>query len=126
MSTPGSTPTVVLVHGAFADSSGWAGVINELQSDGVPVIAPPNPLRSMNGDADYIARRVRQIDGPVLLVGHSYGGGRVTPGGAGAGKGGGLGYIPPVAPHARGTPRGVNTRLPPPPPAPDGGLPTHT
>src|SRR4051812_50138271 len=77
MSTPGSTPTVVLVHGAFADSSGWAGVIKELQSDGVPVIAPPNPLRSMNGDADYIARRVRQIDGPVLLVGHSYGGGGV-------------------------------------------------
>jgi pimeloyl-ACP methyl ester carboxylesterase len=67
-------PTVVLVHGAFADASGWRGVIVELQSAGIPVLAPPNPLRGLDGDAAYIAERVRQIDGPVLLVGHSYGG----------------------------------------------------
>ena len=67
-------PTVVLVHGAFADASGWAGVIERLQAQGIPVVAPPNPLRSVSGDAAYIASAVNQIAGPVLLVGHSYGG----------------------------------------------------
>jgi len=66
--------TVVLVHGAFADASGWAGVITRLQAAGIPVTAPPNPLRSVSGDAAYIASVVSQIPGPVLLVGHSYGG----------------------------------------------------
>lgn len=69
-----SGPTVVLVHGAFADASGWAGVIERLQAQGIPVVAPPNPLRSVSGDAAYIASAVNQIAGPVLLVGHSYGG----------------------------------------------------
>ena len=69
-----SGPTVVLVHGAFADASGWAGVIERLQAQGIPVVAPPNPLRSVSGDAAYIASAVNQIPGPVLLVGHSYGG----------------------------------------------------
>ena len=67
-------PTVVLVHGAFADASGWAGVISRLQAEGIPVMAPANPLRSVSGDAAYIASVVTQIPGPVLLVGHSYGG----------------------------------------------------
>jgi pimeloyl-ACP methyl ester carboxylesterase len=70
----GSTPTVVLVHGAFADASGYAGVIRELQSQAVEVRAPMNPLRSLAGDADAIARYRTTIDGPVILVGHSYGG----------------------------------------------------
>lgn len=75
-STPVATgnPTVVLVHGAFADASGWAGVITRLQAQGIPVVAPANPLRSVSGDAAYIASVVNQIAGPVLLVGHSYGG----------------------------------------------------
>jgi pimeloyl-ACP methyl ester carboxylesterase len=68
----------VLVHGAFADASSWSGVVVELQSAGIPVLAPRNPLRSINGDAAYIAERVRQIDGPALLVGHSYGGAVIT------------------------------------------------
>ena len=74
--TPAATaaPTVVLVHGAFADASGWAGVISRLQAEGIPVMAPANPLRSVSGDAAYIASVVNQIPGPVLLVGHSYGG----------------------------------------------------
>lgn len=72
------TPTVVLVHGAFADSSGWAGVITELQADGIAVHAPANPLRSVSGDAAYIASVVANIPGPVLLVGHSYGGVVIT------------------------------------------------
>src|ERR1700752_3782290 len=70
----GSTPTVVLVHGAFADASGYAGVIRELQTHAVEVRAPMNPLRSLAFDADAIARYTTTIDGPVVLVGHSYGG----------------------------------------------------
>lgn len=66
--------TVVLVHGAFADASGWAGIIERLQAAGVAVMAPANPLRSVSGDAAYTASVVSQIPGPVLLVGHSYGG----------------------------------------------------
>lgn len=73
-----STPTVVLVHGAFADASGWAGVIELLQADGIATMAPANPLRSVSGDAAYIASVVNQISGPVLLVGHSYGGVVIT------------------------------------------------
>ncbi|MGV9755582.1 alpha/beta fold hydrolase [Streptomyces tricolor] len=77
-----STPTVVLVHGAFADAAGWSGVIEELQSDGIPVIAPPNPLRGLAADAAYVASVAAQIDGPVVLVGHSYGGALITVAGA--------------------------------------------
>ena len=65
-----SSPTVVLVHGAFADASGFAGVIRELQSAGITVQAPPNPLRSVAGDAATVGAAVAAIDGPVLLVGH--------------------------------------------------------
>ncbi|MDQ0604407.1 pimeloyl-ACP methyl ester carboxylesterase [Streptomyces canus] len=77
-----TTPTVLLVHGAFADAGSWAGVIEELQSDGIPVIAPPNPLRGLASDAAYIASLASQIDGPVVLVGHSYGGAVITVAGA--------------------------------------------
>jgi pimeloyl-ACP methyl ester carboxylesterase len=69
-----SRPTVVLVHGAFADASGYAGVIRELQTRGVEVRAPMNPLRSLAFDADAVARYTNSIDGPVILAGHSYGG----------------------------------------------------
>jgi pimeloyl-ACP methyl ester carboxylesterase len=78
MTEPTSSPTVVLVHGAFADASGWAGVLRELQADGLTVLAPPNPLRQLSGDADAVAAFVGAIDGPVLLVGHSYGGAVIT------------------------------------------------
>ena len=78
-STPASpeadaAPTVVLVHGAFADAASWSGVILELQAAGVSVIAPPNPLRGVTYDSAYIASFISQIPGPVILVGHSYGG----------------------------------------------------
>lgn len=72
--TSSSRPTVVLVHGAFADASGFAGVIRELTGAGFDVVAPPNPLRSLASDAAAVSAAVRAIDGPVLLVGHSYGG----------------------------------------------------
>jgi pimeloyl-ACP methyl ester carboxylesterase len=67
-------PTAVLVHGAFADASGYAGVIRQLQAQGVAVRAPMNPLRGLASDADALARYATTIDGPIVLVGHSYGG----------------------------------------------------
>jgi hypothetical protein len=62
----------VLVHGAFADASGYASVIRRLQAEGVPVRAPMNPLRGLAFDADAISRHTTVIDGPILLVGYSY------------------------------------------------------
>ncbi|WP_250032729.1 alpha/beta fold hydrolase [Paractinoplanes maris] len=67
-------PTIVLVHGAFAESASWGGVIQRLLDDGHPVVAAPNPLRSLSGDAAGVASILSTIDGPVVLVGHSYGG----------------------------------------------------
>jgi pimeloyl-ACP methyl ester carboxylesterase len=64
----------VLIHGAFADAASWSGVILELQAAGITVVAPPNPLRGLSSDAAYIASFVAQVPGPVVLVGHSYGG----------------------------------------------------
>lgn len=67
-------PTVVLVHGAFADGSSWNSVIERLQERGVPVIAPANPLRGLSIDSAYIAGVLEQTPGPIIAVGHSYGG----------------------------------------------------
>src|SRR5262249_3030277 len=71
-------PTVVLVHGAFADASSWNGVIELLQAKGVPVVAPANPLRGIAVDSPYTASFFDQFEGPVLAVGHSYGGAVIT------------------------------------------------
>ena len=73
-----SKPTIVLVHGAFADASGWSGVIKRLQREGYTAIAPANPLRSLLGDAEYVRTILSTIQGPVVLVGHSYGGAVIT------------------------------------------------
>ena len=71
--SPTTAPlTVVLVHGAFADASSWSGVVERLQAAGAQVRAPANPLRDISVDSAYVASFVRQIPGPVLLVGHSY------------------------------------------------------
>ena len=68
-------PTIVLVHGAFADASGFRGLYDELLGEGVTVLAPPNPLRGLSGgDGQYLKAVIGEIGGPVLLVGHSYGG----------------------------------------------------
>lgn len=88
----GSTPTVLLVHGGFADGSLWAGVIAELQTAGIAVIALANPLRGLASDAAYITSKVGEIDGPVVLVGHSYGGAVITEAGS-AGNVVGLVYV---------------------------------
>jgi pimeloyl-ACP methyl ester carboxylesterase len=77
MTTDGRV-TVALVHGAFADSSGWNGVIERLQADDIPVQAVVNPLRGVASDSAYVASAMNQIPGPVLAVGHSYGGAVIT------------------------------------------------
>jgi pimeloyl-ACP methyl ester carboxylesterase len=73
-----TAPTVVLIHGAFADASSFSRVIPLLLADGIAVRAPAVPNRSLTGDAAYIASVIRQIPGPVILVGHSYGGAVIT------------------------------------------------
>jgi pimeloyl-ACP methyl ester carboxylesterase len=70
----GPKPTVVLVHGAFADGSGWNDVSQRLQDDGYTVIAPANPERGLISDSAYLSSILATIDGPIVLVGHSYGG----------------------------------------------------
>ena len=68
------SPTVVLVHGAFAESASWNGVIERLHAEGLRVVAAPNPLRSLSADAAVVAGVLAAIEGPVVLAGHSYGG----------------------------------------------------
>lgn len=69
-----NTPTVVLVHGAFADSSSWNEVLKHLHGKGLSTVAVANPLRGVKEDAEYVSAVVRSIEGPVVLIGHSYGG----------------------------------------------------
>src|SRR4029450_7800153 len=81
MSEPTGTanpPSVVLVHGAFADASSWNGVIKRLQAQGLSVTAPANPLRGVSTDSAYLAGLLEQIPDPVVAVGHSYGGAVIT------------------------------------------------
>jgi len=74
-----AAPTIVLVHGAFADASGFRGLYNELLGEDLTILAPPNPLRGLTGgDGKYVESVIGAIDGPVLLVGHSYGGSVIT------------------------------------------------
>jgi pimeloyl-ACP methyl ester carboxylesterase len=92
-------PTIVIVHGAFSDASGWNAVIDRLQQQGCEVIAPPNPLRGVSSDSAYIASLLNQIDAPVLLVGHSYGGAVISNAAAKASNVVGLVYVAAVIPE---------------------------
>ncbi|MGW4155375.1 alpha/beta fold hydrolase [Micromonospora chersina] len=96
-SRPGA-PTVVLVHGAFADSSSWNGVVARLLAAGVAVKAVPNPLRGIAEDAAYVASAFQQTQGPVLAVGHSYGGAVITNAASRADNVVGLVYVAAFAP----------------------------
>jgi pimeloyl-ACP methyl ester carboxylesterase len=98
-----TTPTVVLVHGAFADASSWNGVIERLQAKGIRVTAPANPLRGIASDTAYIAAVIEQIDGPVVAVGHSYGGAVITNAATDAKNVVGLVYVAAFAPEERET-----------------------
>src|SRR4051812_36594646 len=92
-------PTIVLVHGAFAESSSWDAVIDRLLDAGQPVIAAPNPLRGLASDAAAVADVVRSIDGPVVLAAHSYGGAVISNVPADAGEIVGLVYANGFAPE---------------------------
>ncbi len=96
-------PTIVLVHGAFADASSWNGVIERLQQEGYTVIAPPNPLRGVAADSAYLASFLNQIDGPVQLTGHSYGGAVITNAATSASNVVGLVYVAAFAPDGAKT-----------------------
>jgi pimeloyl-ACP methyl ester carboxylesterase len=89
----GSTPTVLLVHDAFADASSWSSVIGELLAAGLELVAPANPLRGLVSDGRYIASVAEEIDGPVLPVGHGYGGAVIGVAGALAPNILGLAYV---------------------------------
>ena len=93
-----NSPTVVLVHGAFADGSSWNGVIERLQASGVKVTAPANPLRGISVDSTYTASVFEQTPGPVLAVGHSYGGAVITNAAARVDNVVGLVYVAAFAP----------------------------
>ena len=91
-------PTIVLVHGAFADGSSWNGVIPRLEQQGYAVVAPANPLRGVLADSAYLASLLGQIDGPVLLAGHSYGGAVISNAAASAPNVLGLVFVAAFAP----------------------------
>ena len=93
-------PTIVLVHGAFAESASWDRVIDPLVAEGHRVIAAANPLRSLSGDAAAVSDLVRTIDGPVVLAAHSYGGAVISNVDPDAGEIVGLVYINGFAPDA--------------------------
>jgi pimeloyl-ACP methyl ester carboxylesterase len=94
-----AAPTIVLVHGAFADASSWNGVIERLQAKDVPVVAPANPLRGIAHDSAYTAAVFEQIEGPVLAVGHSYGGAVISNAATDAKNVVGLVYVAAFAPE---------------------------
>jgi pimeloyl-ACP methyl ester carboxylesterase len=93
-------PTIVLVHGAFADAAGWGGVITVLQHDGYHVVAVENPLESLKGDVANTKRVIDDQTGPVVLVGHSYGGAVITGAAAGDPKVKALVFLAAIAPDA--------------------------
>ena len=95
-------PTIVLVHGAFAESSSWDGVIDLVSRDH-PVIAAANPLRGLAADAQAVSDLVRSVDGPVVLVAHSYGGAVISNVDADSGEIAGLVYVNGFAPEAGDT-----------------------
>ena len=91
-------PAIVLVHGAFAESSSWNGVVKQLIAKGYPVVAAAHPLRGLKSDSDYIASVFNSIQGPIVAVGHSYGGSVITEGAAGIPNVKALVYVAGLAP----------------------------
>lgn len=105
-------PTIVLVHGAFADASSWNGVVERLQRKGFKVVAVANPLRSLSGDADYLRRVLATIDGPIVLAGHSYGGMVSSNAAVGNPNVKALVYVAAFAPEAGETTLGLSNKFP--------------
>jgi pimeloyl-ACP methyl ester carboxylesterase len=105
-------PTIVLVHGAFAESASWNAIIDPLQDAGHVVMAVAVPLRSVASDAQYVSDAVRGIEGPVVLVGHSYGGSVISDVSRDAGDIVGLVYLSGFAPDEGETPAQLTGRFP--------------
>ena len=105
-------PTVILVHGAFAESSSWNDVATKLAAEDHRVIAFANPLRSLAGDAAQLTELVKTIDGPIVLAGHSYGGAVITNVPADAGDIVGLVYVAAFAPEAGESPGEASSLVP--------------
>src|SRR5215813_1436119 len=105
-------PTIVLVHGAFADSSSWYGVIAILERDGYSVVAAANPLRSVKGDADTVRALLASIHTPVVLVGHSYGGMVISNAANGQANVKALVYVAAFAPEAGETTGALDAKFP--------------
>ncbi|MDX3237068.1 alpha/beta hydrolase [Streptomyces sp. ME03-5709C] len=105
-------PTVVLVHGAFADSSSWNGVVTRLKHAGYPVVAPANPLRGLASDSAYVHSFLKSVKGPVVLVGHSYGGSVISEAAAGSPNVKALVYIAAFAPDKGETLTKISDRFP--------------
>lgn len=99
-SESGPKPTIVFVHGGWADSSGWNAEIAAFQREGYPVIAPANPLRGLSSDAAYVRSVLQTIEGPIVLVGHSYGGAVISNAAVGVPNVEALVYIAAFAPDA--------------------------
>jgi pimeloyl-ACP methyl ester carboxylesterase len=108
----GAKPTVVLVHGAFADASGWNGVINRLEAKGYETVAPANPLRGVASDAAYLKAVLASIPGPITLVGHSYGGVSITNAAVGNPNVTSLVYVSAFAPDAGDSVGSLGQRVP--------------
>ncbi|MFI2210204.1 alpha/beta fold hydrolase [Streptomyces sp. NPDC020141] len=105
-------PTVVLVHGAFADASGWNDVVERLQHHGYNVVAPPNPLRGVGNDSTYVASVLKSIEGPIVLAGHSYGGAVISQAAAGNPNVKALVYISAFMPDVGESPAGLSGKFP--------------
>ncbi|WP_318219051.1 alpha/beta hydrolase [Streptomyces sp. SCL15-6] len=105
-------PTVVLVHGAWSDSSSWQGVAKRLQNDGYPVVAPAVPLRGLSSDAAYLTDYLKTINGPIVLVGHSYGGSVITQAATGNSHVTALVYAAAFAPDKGETASGLTAKFP--------------
>jgi len=110
----GPKPSIVLIHGAWADGSSWSRVIGILQQQGYTVYAPANPLRGLSSDAAYIASFLQSISGPIILVGHSYGGAVITNAATGNPNVKALVYIDAFAPD-QGESLASLSSIPPPP-----------
>lgn len=109
---PATAPTIVLVHGAFADASSWHPVIDELADEGYDVLAPANPLRGVDVDAQYLRDFLASVAGPIVLVGHSYGGFVVTNAATGNANVEALVYIAAFAPDAGETVASISASVP--------------
>jgi pimeloyl-ACP methyl ester carboxylesterase len=108
----GGKPTVVLVHGAFADSSGWNAVTHQLLRNGYPVVAAANPLRGLASDAAQVEALLNSIVGPIVLVGHSYGGSVISTAATGSSNVKALVYIAGFSPEQGETAAELSAKFP--------------